>query len=167
MLTKIFLTKENKINFKYTSSLILIFLFVFFLDRITKVKVLNLSHENEIFINNYLNLNLVWNTGIGFGLFSFNANFIYHTITFIIASVIVYLFYLTMKSEILQKISLTIILGGAVGNLYDRIVFFAVPDFIDLHYKNFHWFTFNVADIFITFGILLYLTLELLNKNEK
>mgnify|MGYP001322197740 FL=1 len=72
-----------------------------------------------------------------------------------------------MKSEILQKISLTIILGGAVGNLYDRIVFFAVPDFIDLHYKNFHWFTFNVADIFITFGILLYLTLELLNKNEK
>ena len=122
--------------------------------------------DNQFFINDYLNLNLVWNTGIGFGLFSFQANWIYHFIIFIIYIIIIYLFYLTITSKVLQKISLTIIIGGALGNLYDRMFFFAVPDFIDLHYKNFHWFTFNVADIFITVGILLYLTLEFFNKNE-
>ena len=61
------------------------------------------------------------------------------------------------KSKTSEKIIFSIIIGGAIGNLYDRLTYNAVPDFIDLHYNNFHWFTFNVADIFITIGILIFM----------
>ena len=157
---------RNTIIKKENLYFLILILVIFYLDRHSKNIIMSNYSDNQFFINDYLNLNLVWNTGIGFGLFSFQANWIYHFIIFIIYIIIIYLFYLTITSKVLQKISLTIIIGGALGNLYDRMFFFAVPDFIDLHYKNFHWFTFNVADIFITVGILLYLTLEFLNKNE-
>ena len=157
---------RNTIIKKENLYFLILILVIFYLDRHSKNVIMSNYSDNQFFINDYLNLNLVWNTGIGFGLFSFQANWSYHFITFIICIIIIYLFYLTITSKVLQKISLTIIIGGALGNLYDRMFFFAVPDFIDLHYKNFHWFTFNVADIFITVGILLYLTLECFNKNE-
>ena len=138
---------------------------IFFLDRYTKLLILNHFNENSYYLNNFLNLDLIWNTGIGFGIFSSTNNLIYHLITFIISIVILFLFYLIAISKIKrEKIFFSLIIGGALGNFYDRIVFRAVPDFIDIHYKNFHWFTFNVADIFISVGII---TLMLIGVREK
>ena len=78
-----------------------------------------------------------------------------------------FLIYLIAKSKTSDKILFSMILGGASGNVYDRLTYFAVPDFIDIHYKNFHWFTFNIADIFITLGIILIILNDLLiKKNE-
>ena len=109
--------------------------------------------DNQFFINDYLNLNLVWNTGIGFGLFSSNSNLIYNLTSLLIVIVIIFLIYFLIGSDKYEKIIYSIIIGGALGNFYDRMFFKAVPDFIDLHYENFHWFTFNIADIFISLGI--------------
>ena len=99
---------------------------------------------------------MVWNTGIGFGLLSDNNQFFYNLITFLISVVVMCLFYFAIKSNKYEKIIFSLIIGGALGNFYDRLYFKAVPDFIDLHYERFHWFTFNVADIFITIGLILY-----------
>ena len=107
--------------------------------------------------NDFLNFYLIWNTGIGFGLLSFDTNLIYNLITTLIGLLIIILIMIGIKSESSEKIIFSIIVGGALGNFYDRIVFNAVPDFIDLHYGNFHWFTFNVADIFITIGVIAFL----------
>ena len=146
-------------------SLVIIIL-IFILDRLTKTSIINLQLNNgSLFINDYLNLDLVWNTGIGFGLFSQNANIYYHFITLLIFLVIVFLSYLTSKANFIDKIFFSLILGGALGNFYDRLLYFAVPDFIDFHINDYHWFTFNIADIFITIGIILIISKDLiLNK---
>ena len=145
-----------------------IIVFTFFLDRVSKIKILNLQINNEtIFVNDYLNLNLVWNTGIGFGLLSSDSTIFYNIITLIIGFVIFFLAIWITKSNTTEKFFLSLILGGALGNIYDRIIYFAVPDFIDFHYKTFHWFTFNIADIFITIGILLIIIKDLFLKNVK
>ena len=136
-----------------------------FLDRYTKLFILNNFTENTYYLNDYINLDLVWNTGIGFGLMSFDNQIFYNLISAIIALVIILLLFYAIKSKRLEKFSFSIIIGGALGNFYDRISYNAVPDFIDIHYKNFHWFTFNFADIFITMGIIIYL-LSGLNKKE-
>jgi len=142
-------------------------LLVFVFDRATKLSIVNHQLNNEsIFVNNYLNLDLVWNTGVGFGLFSQNANIYYHLISLLIFSVIVFLIYLANKATFIEKILFSLILGGAVGNLYDRLIYFAVPDFIDFHISEFHWFTFNIADIFITLGIILIIIQDLLFKRK-
>ena len=140
---------------------------VFFLDRYSKIKIIANLNENNLYINDFLNFNLVWNTGIGFGFFSTNSSLIYNLITGIICFVIIFLIYLIIKSKKTDKILFSLILGGALGNVYDRLTYFAVPDFIDVHYKNFHWFTFNIADIFITIGILILITKDLILKDEK
>ncbi len=140
---------------------------IFFLDRYTKKFVLKNFTENTYFLNDYINLDLVWNTGIGFGLLSFNSSFFYNIITLLISLVILFLFYMAYKSDKYDKTIFSIIIGGALGNFYDRVFFNAVPDFIDLHFNNFHWFTFNFADIFITIGILLFLVKEIFIKNDK
>lgn len=139
----------------------------FFLDRYSKIKIINNFSENVLYINDFVNFNLIWNTGIGFGFLSTNSNLIYNSITGVIFIVIVFLIYLILKSKTIDKILFSLILGGALGNAYDRLTYFAVPDFIDIHYKNFHWFTFNIADIFITIGIFLLILKELFLKNEK
>ena len=113
--------------------------------------------ESSFYINQFLNLDLTWNTGIGFGLLSFDSNIYYNSISILIALIIFFLIYLSLISDIYEKIIFSLIIGGAFGNLYDRLTFRAVPDFIDLHYGQFHWFTFNVADIFITLGIIAYI----------
>ena len=147
------------------SPLVIFFIFIF--DRVTKMAIVNNQLNNQsIFINDYLNFELVWNTGIGFGLFSQNANIYYHLISLLIFSVIIFLIYLMTKSFFLEKILFSLILGGAIGNLYDRLIYFAVPDFIDFHINNFHWFTFNIADIFITLGIILIITKDLILKEK-
>ena len=136
----------------------------FFLDRYSKIKIINNFSENVLYINDFVNFNLIWNTGIGFGFLSTKSNLIYNSITGVIFIVIVFLIYLILKSKTIDKILFSLILGGALGNAYDRLTYFAVPDFIDIHYKNFHWFTFNIADIFITVGIVLLISKDLIFK---
>ena len=75
------------------------------------------------------------------------------------------LIYLIMKSKFIDKILFSLIIGGALGNFYDRVFYYAVPDFIDVHLNKFHWFTFNIADIFITVGIIILITKDLFFKN--
>ena len=143
----------------------LIIVIIFFLDRYSKIKILNSYSDNIYYINNFINFDLVWNTGIGFGLLSFDSNLYYNLITILILVVIISLLIISLNSDNIDKITFSIIIGGALGNFYDRITFKAVPDFIDLHYGNFHWFTFNVADIFITIGIFSFLIKGFLIKN--
>tara|TARA_A100001015_G_scaffold315233_1_gene426574 strand:+ start:1732 stop:2205 length:474 start_codon:yes stop_codon:yes gene_type:complete len=139
----------------------IIIIFTFFVDRVSKLKIINNQIENKsIYINDYVNFELVWNTGIGFGLFNMEANLTYHLISLLIFTVILLIIFFMIKSTNVEKYFYSIILGGAIGNLYDRLTFYGVPDFIDLHYKNYHWFTFNIADIFITTGIILILLKE-------
>mgnify|MGYP001296771772 CR=1 FL=1 len=147
----IFLNKEFIIN---TLLLIIVFLF----DRVSKIKIIEHQlNNNRVYVNDFINLDLVWNTGIGFGLLSSKSTILYNLITLVIGTVIVILFIVFFKSDNYEKFIFTIIIGGALGNFYDRLYFRAVPDFIDIHYGNFHWFTFNVADIFITLGIIIFL----------
>ena len=148
---------KNKTFKKENFYFLLIISVIFFLDRYSKFEILRNFSDNSFYVNDFLNLYLIWNTGIGFGLLSFDTNLIYNLITTLIGLVIITLIMIGIKSETSEKIIFSIIVGGALGNFYDRIVFNAVPDFIDLHYGNFHWFTFNVADIFITIGVIAFL----------
>ena len=157
----------NKISKKENIYAILFIIITFFLDRFSKSTILNDFNENVYFINNFINLELIWNKGIGFGLLNFSSVFIYNIITSIIGSVIFFLFFVAFKADKYEKIVFSIIIGGALGNFYDRIFYNAVPDFIDLHYGNFHWFSFNIADIFITTGIIGLVIAEFIKKEKK
>ena len=144
---------------------------IFSLDRISKFYVISQSEKNlsyDLFESKFLNINLVWNEGIAFGLLSFDKNHLYNLLTILIIVLIIIIFFMILKSKGFKKYSLLMVLGGALGNLYDRIYFKAVPDFIDFHIGNFHWFIFNVSDIFISLGVLFLISLELINnKKEK
>jgi len=154
-------------------SFILILPLLFFIDRLSKIIILNYfetSLETYIKITSFLNLVLVWNSGVGFGLLSFEENIAYNIITFFVLLVIILIFYLSLKANDIKFYFYLIIIGGALGNFFDRILYSAVPDFIDFHIGNFHWFVFNIADIFITVGIICLIIAEImLNKeiNEK
>ena len=153
------------INQKNNLICILVIVFTFLFDRISKIKIINYQlNDNQIYINDFINLDLVWNIGIGFGFFSTNSNLIYNSLTAIIGGVMIFLIYLIVKSTLIDKILFSLILGGALGNFYDRIMYFAVPDFIDIHFKNFHWFTFNFADVFISIGVISLITKDLFLK---
>ena len=155
-----FLKKENI----YFSAIIII---IFSFDRISKLEIINKFNQSSYYVNDFINLDLIWNTGIGFGIFSTDSNLLYNLISFTIGSVIIILMYALVVSKKIDKLIYSIIIGGALGNFYDRILYKAVPDFIDLHYGNFHWFTFNLADIFITMGILIFITRSFFVDNEK
>ena len=158
---------KNKIFSKETIVSLTVVFAIFVFDRITKVTIIkNQLNNQSIFVNDYLNFELVWNTGIGFGLFSQNANLYYHLISLLIFTVIIFLIYLIAKAEFLEKVLYCLILGGALGNFYDRLIYFAVPDFIDIHINDFHWFTFNIADIFITLGILLIIIKDTISRKK-
>ena len=148
---------------------IAIVLLVFVLDRVSKIIILNIL-ENEgsvdIYINSFLSLYFVWNKGIGFGLFSFDKSYAYYVITLIILIINLIIIYLIYKEKTPNTYFLAIILGGSFGNLFDRYYYSAVPDFIDLNYKGYHWFIFNVADIFITFGIICLILAEFFNYKK-
>ena len=157
-----FLSKNFYISFSIVS-------LIYFLDRVSKIYVIQLDKNNlgsDIFNSAYLNIVLIWNKGIAFGLLSFNESYLYNIISLIIAIIIIVLVIMSLKSQGFKRYSLLMIVGGALGNLHDRIFFNAVPDFIDFHIGNFHWFIFNVADIFITMGVFLLIMLEFkYNKN--
>ena len=148
---------------------IIIILTVFFSDRLTKMYIINLQTAGtdvDFYITSFMNFFLVWNTGIGFGLASFEANIFYHILTIIILVVNFVLIFILLKVKGAYIYLLGLIIGGSLGNLFDRIYYHAVPDFIDLHLGNFHWFIFNVADIFITVGIIGLMLAELLKKEK-
>ena len=146
-------------------------LLIFLIDRFSKIYVINLDKKflgSEIFSSKFLNINLIWNEGIAFGLFSFGQNNLYNILTIIISLIIITILYFLINSQGLKRYSLLMILGGALGNLYDRIFYKAVPDFIDFHIQTFHWFIFNVADIFITIGVIFMILVEITDtKKEK
>jgi len=150
----------------------IIILSIFILDRLTKFYVIYLDKINgnsEIFSSKFLNIYLIWNEGIAFGLFSFNENNLYNFLTIFILIIVFVILYMISKSSGLKKYSLLMILGGALGNVFDRIIYKAVPDFIDFHIGNFHWFIFNFADIFISIGVIFLIIMEftVINKNNK
>ena len=143
---------------------------IFLIDRISKIYVISLNKKflgSEIFSSKFLNIYLVWNEGIAFGLFSSNDSNFYNIITFLIILIIMILFYMINQSQGIQKYSLFMILGGAIGNVFDRILYKSVPDFIDFHVNEFHWFIFNVADIFITIGVICMILTELVASNKR
>ena len=146
---------------------VIIVLAIFILDRATKLYLINLQESGvdiDFYILPFLNLFLVWNTGIGFGLISLESNIFYHAMTAVIALINIVIIFLLIKSKSFYVYPLIFILGGALGNLFDRVYYYAVPDFIDIHIGQFHWFIFNVADIFITVGIIIIMFLELKKK---
>ena len=148
---------------------IIIILTVFFLDRITKVYLLNLQANGvdiDFYIYSFLNFYLVWNTGIGFGLASMETNIYYHILTLIIFIINIGLIFFLIKSKGIYAYLIALIIGGSLGNLFDRIYYYAVPDFIDLHLGDYHWFIFNVADIFISVGIIGLILVELIRKEK-
>ena len=159
---------KNETIKKIIFSLVIV-LFIFFLDRITKILILNIAEEVgkvNIYVNSFLNFYLVWNNGIGFGLLSFDDDYVYNFITVIIILINLIIVYLIYIEKGQKSLFLLIILGGSLGNLFDRLYYNAVPDFIDLNYKGFHWFIFNVADIFITLGIMFLILSEIFNYKK-
>ena len=160
----------NKINLKIFFLNCIILITVFLIDRISKYYILKLAEvENsvDIYVTPYLNLFLIWNKGIAFGLLSINESVIYNLISLIIALIIIIILFMIWKNNNIQRYFLVLVAGGALGNLYDRIVYKAVPDFIDLHFHGFHWFVFNAADIFITVGVFCLILVELFYNNKK
>jgi signal peptidase II len=148
---------------------IIIIMVIFFLDRMSKIYLLNLQEAGtdiDFYIYPFLNFYLVWNTGIGFGLASMEANIYYHILTIIIVFVNLVLIFFLTKFKGFYAYLIAIVIGGSLGNLFDRIYYYAVPDFIDFHLGSYHWFIFNVADIFITIGILGLIFIELLKKEK-
>ena len=144
-------------------------IFIFTLDRLSKIFILKLSeplNELNISITSFINFNLIWNEGIAFGLLSFNDKFYYNLITLLIAVITSIIIWLANKSKGVEKLGFLMIVGGSLGNLFDRIYYSSVPDFIDISINNFHWFIFNVADIFITIGVILLIILEFFKKEK-
>ena len=142
---------------------------IFLIDRISKIAMIDTAEklgDTSISLTSFLNLNLIWNDGIAFGLLSFSESFGYNLITIIICLVILFLSIMLINADNASRISLILILGGAFGNLFDRLYYSAVPDFIDFYFKGFHWFIFNVADIFITLGVFCLIYVEIINKNK-
>ena len=144
-----------------------IIIFIFLIDRVSKLLIINSPEtygQYGISVTSFLNFNLIWNEGIAFGLFSFNEKIYYNLLTIFICSIIAVLIWLMFRSEGFEKLSYIMIIGGSLGNIFDRIFYSAVPDFIDFHINNFHWFIFNVADIFVTLGIFCLIGIEIFSK---
>jgi len=157
-----FLSKNFYISFSIVT-------LIYFLDRLSKIYIIQLDKNNlglDIFNSAYLNIVLIWNKGIAFGLLSFNESYLYNIISLIISIIIIVLVVMSLKNKGFKRYSLLMIIGGALGNLHDRIFSNAVPDFIDFHVGNFHWFIFNVADIFISLGIFCMILVELIDNNR-
>ena len=158
-----------KFNFKKIIVNIIIVFIIFIADRLSKIYILKIAESEkmvDIYLTSYLNFYLIWNKGIAFGLFSFNEIFIYNIITLIIIMITLLVLVMIFRAEGVKRYALASVMGGSIGNLFDRIYYSAVPDFLDLHINNFHWFIFNVADIFITLGIICLILEEIFNKNK-
>jgi|TARA_B110000238_G_scaffold183415_1_gene209947 signal peptidase II len=159
----------NKAKLKTFFLNFIILTVIFLIDRISKFYILQLAEMEssvDIYVTPYLNLFLIWNKGVAFGLLSMNESMIYNAITFMISLIIIVVLFMMWKNDNIQRYFLALVAGGALGNFYDRIVYMAVPDFIDLHFQGFHWFIFNVADIFITVGVFCLILVEFFYNNK-
>ena len=142
---------------------------IFVADRLSKILIINSAEtfgEFDIFVTSFLNFNLIWNDGIAFGLFSFEKKIYYNFLTILIVLITLIILWMITRTEKIEKLAFMMIFGGSVGNIFDRLYYSSVPDFIDIHFNNFHWFIFNVADIFITFGVILLIYLEIFSKKK-
>ena len=160
----------DKINIKKVLINFIMVVTIFLIDRLSKIYILKkaeIESTVDIYITEYLNFYLIWNKGIAFGLFSFNESFMYNLITFTIAAITIIILFMIFKNEGLKKYSLLSIFGGSLGNLFDRIYYSGVPNFIDFHINDFHWFVFNFADIFITIGVLCLIFYEMFTDSKK
>ena len=140
---------------------------IFFIDRVTKILMINSAEilgKTTITVTPFLNLNLIWNNGIAFGLFSFDQKIYYNFLTVLIILITLIIFWMILRTEKFERFAFMMIFGGSLGNIFDRLFYSAVPDFIDFHVKNYHWFIFNVADIFITFGVIMLIYHEVFFK---
>ena len=158
--------KKNRIFFLH----LLIVIIIFLIDRVSKTHVINLfedSNSQQIFITSFLNIYLIWNEGIAFGLFSSESKDIYNFITILIITINLFIIYILFKLNDVRKYFFLVVLGGSLGNLYDRLIYNAVPDFIDFHVGDLHWFIFNPADIFISVGVICLILVEFFSKNKK
>jgi signal peptidase II len=158
---------KTKLKTFFFNSIILITIFL--IDRISKLYILKIAEVDnsvDIYVNSYLNLFLIWNKGIAFGLLSMNDSLIYNAITLMIFLIIMVILFMMWRNDNIQRYYLALVAGGALGNLYDRLIYTAVPDFIDLHFNEFHWFIFNVADIFITIGVFCLILVELFYNDK-
>ena len=154
------MTKKYYLNFFFV-------LIVFGIDRVSKflvIKFAGINNQLNINVTQFLDINLIWNEGIAFGLFSFDQNIYYNLLTIFIFIIILVIIYLMFKSHGWEKFGYLLIVGGSLGNIFDRVYYSAVPDFIDIYFNNFHWFIFNVADIFITMGVIILISLEVFKK---
>ena len=159
----------KKLDKKFLINSFLVLL-IFLIDRFSKIYVIYLDEKflgSEIFSSKFLNISLIWNEGIAFGLFSFNNQNTYNILTILIILIILGILFMIIKSKSYERYALLMILGGALGNVFDRIIYKGVPDFIDFHIGDFHWFIFNVSDIFITIGVLLMIFFEIIVKPKK
>ena len=156
---------KNKILKKENFYFLAVILFIFVIDRYSKIVIINNFSNSSVYLNDFLNFDLIWNTGIGFGIFSTESVLIYNLITIFIGLVLLVLCWILLTSDRIEKLIFSLIIGGAIGNFYDRLTLKAVPDFIDIHYYDFHWYTFNIADIFITLGIISFVSRNLFVKN--
>ena len=157
-----FLSKKFYISFLIVS-------LIYLIDRLSKIYIIWLDKNNlgsDIFNSAYLNIILIWNKGIAFGLLSFSKTYLYNILSLIILIIIFILIVMSLKSDGFKRYSLLLIVGGALGNLHDRIFFNAVPDFIDFYVGNFHWFVFNIADIFISLGVIFMILFEFTDNNK-
>ena len=158
--------KKNRIFFLN----LLIVIIIFLIDRVSKTHVINLFEDlnsQQIFITSFLNIYLIWNEGIAFGLFSSESKSIYNFITILIIIINLFIIYILFKLNDVRKYFFLVVLGGSLGNLYDRLIYNAVPDFIDFHVGDLHWFIFNPADIFISVGVICLILVEFFSKNKK
>ena len=159
---------QNILSKNFIINSLLVFL-IFLIDRISKIYVIHLDQKllgSEIFSSKFLNITLIWNDGIAFGLLNFEKENLYNLLTVLILVIIIFIALMSINTKGFKKFSFLIVLGGATGNVFDRIINKAVPDFIDFHIGNFHWFIFNIADIFITFGVIFLILLEITDNNK-
>ena len=155
--------KKNLLSF-------FLIIIIFCIDRVSKLLIIQSSSsygEMNINVTSYLNLNLIWNDGIAFGLLSFDQNLYYNILTIFIFLIILVIIWLMLNSKGFEQLSFILIIGGSLGNIFDRFYYSAVPDFIDIHFNNYHWFIFNVADIFITLGILFLISIEIFSSKKQ
>ena len=133
----------------------LAFIFLIALDLFTKFIIQNYLFLNQsIKINAFVDLVYVQNFGVSFGLFS---GFVSHWILIFVASLVVILicFLLIKSNKKFEKLAYFVVIIGALSNILDRLINTYVVDFISLHYKNYYWPAFNLADIYITIGIIM------------
>ncbi|MGB9762176.1 MAG: signal peptidase II [Caldimicrobium sp.] len=131
-------------------------LIIFLFDQITKYLILRWNYT-FLEITPFLNLVKIWNKGMAFGLMEESFKIFSILILFLIPLILFLVYLYAKKTDKINKILLGIIFGGGLGNWLDRIRYGAVLDFIDLHYQNYHWPAFNIADVAITVGLILFI----------